>query len=167
MARNKGYEFESEIMKTNEQYREKGIALITKRPTPTIFRGKKLFFDEKKSTIDYEGVYQGRSIQFEAKGIGDPDKKSMPIEMIKHHQYDHLVEASLHGAVCFLIVYMACTDKIYIMTLERLKQVYRSSEEGGRKSIPISEFEENGIVVTAGRVPIDYLAALERSGMLK
>lgn len=164
---NKGYEFESEIERTNEEYRELGIALIKKRPTPTVFRGKKLFFDRKKSTVDCEGVYQSRSIQFEMKAIGDPDKKSMPIDMIEPHQYDHLIEASLHGAVCFLIVFMACTDKIYILPLERLKQAYRASEEGGRKSIPISEFEEHGIVVNSGRVPIDYLEALERTGMLK
>lgn len=158
---NKGYWFETVINKTNQQYADQGIALIKKRPTPTVRRGTKLYFDEHKSTVDYEGVWNGRSIQFEAKANGDPDQNRLSLSLIKPHQHDHLIDASFHGAVCFLIVFMACNNKIYVYPLERLKQAYRAAEEGGRKSIPLAEFEEHGYEVKAGRVPVDYLQAVD------
>ncbi|MCT4568018.1 Holliday junction resolvase RecU [Bacillus thuringiensis] len=68
-----GAAFETLINFSNEMYKRKNIALITKRATPVVVT--KLFKDgrikegyfEKKSTVDYDGIYKGRMIAFEAK----------------------------------------------------------------------------------------------------
>ncbi len=149
---------------SNEMYSNKGIAKIVKRPTPIkalrVVKGRivKATYD-KKSTVDYDGVYQGKSIQFEAKSVLDLAR--MPLDRIESHQYDHLVECASHGAVSFIIVYFAKYGITFVYPLERLKQSYRASEEGGRKSIPLSEFEEHGYEVKTGRVPVDYLVAVD------
>ena len=62
----RGSALEELINRSNEQYREKGLALIQKVPTPiTPIRIDKesrhitLAYFEQKSTVDYIGVVQG------------------------------------------------------------------------------------------------------------
>ena len=70
----RGSLLEEVINRTNEQYREKKLALIQKVPTPiTPIRIDKesrhitLAYFEKKSTVDYIGVVQGVQVFFDAK----------------------------------------------------------------------------------------------------
>lgn len=60
------------INHTNQVYRNLGMALVTKRPTPVKLvktQGTRVLsaFIEAASTVDYEGCYRGRSLQFEAR----------------------------------------------------------------------------------------------------
>lgn len=62
------------VNRTNEQYREKGLALIQKIPTPiTPVRMDKenrhitLAYFEQRSTVDYIGAVQGIPVCFDAK----------------------------------------------------------------------------------------------------
>lgn len=166
MANNKGQYFEKLIDRSSDDYSKMGLAKIEKRATPMVIIKRKpngmfLCSFGKKSTVDYEGIYRSRSLQFEAKVVEEGDGTALRLRNIKDHQYDHLVECALYGAVCFLIVYFIQNDKIYVYPLERLKQAYRAAEEGGRKSIPLAEFEQHGYEVKAGRVPVDYLVAVD------
>ncbi|RKJ31443.1 Holliday junction resolvase RecU, partial [bacterium 1XD42-8] len=70
----RGSGFEEQINRTNEKYREKGLALIQKVPTPiTPIRIDKenrhitLAYFEQKSTVDYIGAVQGIPVCFDAK----------------------------------------------------------------------------------------------------
>ena len=72
----RGSALEELINRSNEQYREKGLALIQKVPTPiTPIRIDKesrhitLAYFEQKSTVDYIGVVQGIPVCFDAKSV--------------------------------------------------------------------------------------------------
>ena len=70
----RGSTLEELINRTNEQYREKGLALIQKVPTPITpiridqeHRHITLAYFDKKSTVDYIGAVQGIPVCFDAK----------------------------------------------------------------------------------------------------
>ena len=71
---NRGMDLENFINQTNEYYLEKNIAVIYKKPTP--IQVVKYNYDNKRitdafyltqSTLDYNGVYKGYYIEFDAK----------------------------------------------------------------------------------------------------
>ena len=67
-AANRGMSLEEDINLSNDYYRDMGIALINKRPTPINIvkvdysKGARITdaYFEKQSTTDYNGVYKGR-----------------------------------------------------------------------------------------------------------
>ena len=70
----RGSTLEEMINRTNEQYRDKHLALIQKVPTPITpikidkeSRHITLAYFEKKSTVDYIGAVQGIPVCFDAK----------------------------------------------------------------------------------------------------
>ena len=70
----RGSTLEDMINKTNEKYREHGLALIQKIPTPITpikmepeTRHITLAYFEQKSTVDYIGAVQGIPVCFDAK----------------------------------------------------------------------------------------------------
>ena len=69
----RGSTFEDLINRTNEKYRELGLALVQKIPTPitpiNIDHDKHqitLAYFDQKSTVDYVGVVQGVPVCFDA-----------------------------------------------------------------------------------------------------
>ena len=70
----RGSTLEDMINRTNEKYREAGLALIQKVPTPITpvridqeTRHITLAYFDQKSTVDYIGVVQGIPVCFDAK----------------------------------------------------------------------------------------------------
>ncbi len=70
----RGSTLEDLINRTNDQYREKKLALVQKIPTPITpididkeSRHITLAYFDQKSTVDYIGVVQGIPICFDAK----------------------------------------------------------------------------------------------------
>ena len=70
----RGSLLEDLINRTNEKYREQGLALIQKVPTPITpmkidqeSRHITLAYFDQKSTVDYIGVVQGIPVCFDAK----------------------------------------------------------------------------------------------------
>ena len=69
----RGSILEDFINRTNEKYREQGLALIQKIPTPITpvqMNEKKqitLAYFDQKSTVDYIGAIQGITVCFDAK----------------------------------------------------------------------------------------------------
>ena len=84
-AANRGMDLENDINESNDYYSEHDIALITKRPTPINIvkvdysKGAKIVdaYFEKQSTTDYNGVYKGKYLDFEAKNT--KNKTSFPL----------------------------------------------------------------------------------------
>lgn len=160
---NRGKAFEDLLDYTNLIYKNKGIALINKRPTPVRIlrtRGGRITqatFDTK-STVDYDGIYQGRSIVFEAKSTKG---KSLPLSNITSEQIEYLEDAEKHGAISFLIVNMKELDKTYLISNEIVQEYVGNSFRGGRKSIPIKTMENKCIEVKSSEgVPVNYIKAL-------
>ncbi len=165
-AANRGMSFEQDINLSNEYYREKGIALITKRPTPINIvkvdyaHGMKITdaYFEKQSTTDYNGVYKSRYIDFEAKNT--KNKTSFPLHNIYPHQIDHLEQVNLHGGIAFFIIQFEELGRIFIIDSKLVISFYHNEE---RKSIPLSYLEKNGVEVNRALVPpIDYIKAVDK-----
>lgn len=160
----RGQTFENLIDYTNNVYRNKGIALINKRPTPMKIIGKTrgkqhICTFAEKSTVDYDGIYQGRAIVFEAKSV---NLKRLPLDIIPNHQIEYLEKADKQGAISFLIVEMRPTRDIFLVTNRMLQKYVKEAEKGGRKSIPLDDLEIYAQLVNQGNgIPLDYLSVVD------
>ncbi len=168
---NLGVTLESDIEITNEYYLQNNIAVIHKKPTPIQVvdvsypaRNKakitKAFY-RKPSTTDFNGIYKGYYIDFDAKET--TSKTSMPFANIHKHQMNHLKSVKEHGGIAFLIVAWKAYDEYYLITLEDLWPLWEVSLNGGRKSIPYSYFKEKGHMIKFSYVPrLDYLKVIDK-----
>ena len=164
-AANRGMSLEEDINLTNEYYRDMGIALITKRPTPINIvkvdysKGARITdaYFEKQSTTDYNGVYKGKYIDFEAKNT--KSETSFPLSNISEHQIIHLRNVIKHGGIAFFIIYFQIKNEVYLLDASFVIEFY---EKGGRKSIPYSVFKEKGVLVKQDYTPrLHYIDAVE------
>ena len=163
---NRGMSFENDINISNEYYREKDICLITKRPTPInvvkvdYSKGAKIThaYFEEQSTTDYNGVYKGRYIDFEAKNT--KNKTSFPLNNITKHQIEHLKKVIKHGGIAFFIIQFELLDKVFIIDASYVIHFYENEE---RKSIPLSCFLQSGIEVEKSYNPrLKYINAIDK-----
>lgn len=125
---NRGMNLEQEINTVNNFYLEKNIAIIHKKPTPirivkVDFLAKKKpiikeAFFEKPSTTDYNGIYKGYYIDFDAKETNNISK--FPLSNIHKHQLNHLKGVYNHGGISFLIIRFNKSYDTYIITEEQL-----------------------------------------------
>ena len=101
----RGSTLEDFINQTNETYREHGLALIQKIPTPITpvnidqtTRHITLAYFDQKSTVDYIGVVQGIPVCFDAK---ECNTLTFPLQNI-HQQYQITrVVASVYASTNF------------------------------------------------------------------
>lgn len=163
---NRGMDFENDINLSNNFYREKGICLITKRPTPINIvkvdytKGARITdaFFEKQSTTDYNGVYKGRYIDFEAKNT--KNKTSFPMSNISRHQIEHLKQVINHGGIAFFIIRFELLHEVYLLDASF---VINHFENNDRKSIPYLIFKQEGIIIKQGLNPrLYYIDAIEQ-----
>src|SRR5579875_1102814 len=156
---------ESLINAANEQYKAKGIAAVSKRPTPVkIMRtqGSRIVHAvlESPSTVDYHGVYPGHALEFDAKSTRE--KTRFPLQNVHPHQIEHLRLCESMGAICFLLVEFAQHAHIFYVPAQLVTRAYDASLRGGAKSIPYEDIARTCYVVEAGRgVVLDYLAAVD------
>ena len=164
-AANRGMSLEEDINLSNDFYRDSGIALINKRPTPINIvkvdysRGARITdaYFEKQSTTDYNGVYKGRYIDFEAKNT--KSTTSFPLSNISEHQIVHLKNVLKHGGIAFFIISFQMKDEIYLVDASLVIDFY---EHGKRKSIPYEVFTKEGILIKQDYSPrLHYLDAVD------
>lgn len=161
----RGMYFEERLNYTNQIYKSRNIALINKRPTPVKVlksKGTKILngFYEAKSTVDYDGVYKGQPIVFEAKSFkGD----RFDLSNIHQHQYDYLKNAEKHGAITFVLIdWAVIAGDVFYCPFSMIQHYIKTSKEGGRKSIPIDDFSYYAYAVKdTDRAPLDYLAIVD------
>jgi len=165
-----GIDFEDMINKSNQYYLEKDIAVIYKKPTP--IRITKVDYPSRNrariveafyqipSTTDYNGIYKGRYVDFEAKSCNG---KSFPFTHLYEHQIHHLKKIKEHNGISFLIILFNDYKEVFILDSNILWKLYDESKNGGRKSIPYDYFKQNAIEIKIGYNPvIDYLKAIDR-----
>lgn len=158
---NRGMGFEDAINASNDYYRDHGIALITKRPTPINIvkvdytKGATITqaYFETQSTTDYNGVYQGHYIDFEAKSTRN--KTSFPLANIPLQQIEHLERVIAQGGWTFFLIQFVLLNEVYLLRGEFVTKFYR---EHKRSSIPLEEIKANGYFVKEGLNPrYDYM----------
>ncbi len=142
----RGSSLEESINFTNERYRQSGLALLQKIPTPITpvrmdaeGRTITLAYFEKQSTVDYIGVAQGVPIAFDAKETAG---KSLPLQNIHAHQMAFMEEFRRQRGLAFLLVHFSAADEYYLLPFETLRCYWENAENGGRKSIPHAAFEK-------------------------
>ena len=162
---NRGMAFENDINETNDYYRNQGLCLVTKRPTPinvvsVDYSSGPIItnaYFEKQSTTDYNGVYNGRYLDFEAKST--KKKTSFPLANISKHQIEHLKQVIKHKGIAFFIIEFSEFDEVYFLDAQYVINFY---ENGDRKSIPYNTIKEVGKRIKKAFVPrLDYLPIIQ------
>lgn len=164
-----GADFEDMINDSNKYYLNKKIAAIYKKPTPvqvvkTEFPKRSMAkiteaYYKTPSTTDYNGIYKGYYIDFEAKSC---HSESFPFSKIFTHQVEHLRLIHQMGGIAFLIIEFPNKQEIFYLPAKLLLEEYDKMNEGGRKSIPYTYFKENAYLIKRGYAPqIDYLKCVE------
>lgn len=154
--RNRGMSFEQDINITLDYYEEHGLALMSKRPTPInvvkvdYSRGARIIdaYFEKQSTTDYNGVYRGKYMDFEAKST--QNKTSFPLHNITDHQISHLKKVLLHGGIAFFIIEFIAHEKVFLLDASIVVSYYQN---GSRKSIPYADVVRFGTEIEQGYLP--------------
>ena len=159
---NRGMDLENDLNITNEYYIEKKIAFIYKKPTPIKIVKvdypsrkkaviKEAYFKEP-STTDYNGIYKGKYIDFEAK---ETNIKSFPLSNIHSHQIKHIKNVYYANGICFLIVRFNLFNETYLLMANDFINYIDNSE---KKSIPLSYFKEKGHLIEIKYNPrVDYI----------
>ena len=163
---NRGLNLENDINLANEYYKINDIAYIYKKPTPiklvkVDYKLAKItegYFDTP-STTDYNGIYKGKYIDFEAKETNS--KTSFSMSNIHPHQIKHLINVARHGAISFLIVRFIHNNETYLLDTMDLKYFLENYD---RKSIPLSFFKEKGKLVKMKYNPrLDYIEVINNT----
>ncbi len=165
---NRGMTLESDLEASNHFYLVNDIAVIYKKPTPiTISKVNypsrleaviKEGYFRTPSTTDYNGIYKGRYIDFEAKET--KSRTSFPLSNIHKHQIKHLDMIYNHGGIGFLIVRFTTINKTFLLTYEALKGFIENND---RKSIPLSYFLDNGYLIKDKYNPrVDYIEVIDK-----
>lgn len=178
---NRGMSLEKVINESNDYYLSNDIALIHKKPIP--IQIVKVSYPSRQSavikeayykvpsTTDYNGIYKGYHIDFEAKET--QNKTSFPLQNIHEHQIKHLIQVEEHGGIAFLIIHFKQYDEIYLLEASHVKAFYERSLTA-RKSIAYKELQEKGHLIKEGFAPridylkvVDYLIQIKASGLSK
>ncbi|HDR7595220.1 TPA: Holliday junction resolvase RecU [Bacillus mycoides] len=166
---NRGMAFEMLINLANEMYQRGGVALINKRPTPVKVlksKGSRVLngFYEAKSTVDYDGVYKGRAIAFEAKSTNEINR--FDLKNIAQHQLDYLEKAEKMGAICFFLIEFSKDKSVFLVPQSVIQAYVRMSQQPkGKKSIPRADFDIYGYLVDqTERASVDYLQYIDEQG---
>jgi len=161
---NRGMNLETEINLSNAFYLKSDRALIYKKPTPigvvdVSYKNhkkviEKAYFKEQ-STLDYNGLYRGKYIEFDAKET--LNKTAFPLSNIHEHQTVQIRNVIKHGGIVFLIIRMYSIN--YLLTGEDYIS-YIDSEK--RKSISYDYIKKKAYVIKEAYQPqLDYLQVVD------
>ncbi len=160
---NRGMDLEALINQANNYYLEKDLAIIYKKPTPigiTKVDYKKSIITEayfkEASTLDYNGIYQGKYVEFDAKKT--KSKTSFPINNIHHHQLEHMQRIINHQGICFLLIEIR--DEFYMLSAKKILEFLKNNT---RKSIPYDYIKNYGYQITYNYIKgLDYIDGIKR-----
>ncbi|MCD2255850.1 Holliday junction resolvase RecU [Agrilactobacillus fermenti] len=167
----RGMALEDEINSSNEYYRNHDTAVVYKKPTPVQIvhvdypkRAKAVIkeaYFRQPSTTDYNGVYQGRYLDFEAKET--KNKRSFPLKNFHQHQIDHFKRCLKQQGICFVLVKFVAWERVFLYPATKLITAWEAQQQGGAKSIQLTEFEHHGYEIKYAIHPIlPYIQAVEQ-----
>ena len=168
---NRGKTLEDEINEANDYYVKRQLAIIHKKPVPVQIVKveypsrsaaviREAYF-RTPSTTDYNGVWNGQYIDFDAKETAS--KTSFPLKNIHAHQMTHMQQLKDHKGVAFIIVRFSAFERYFIVPYEVLQKAWQAMDSGGRKSIPFSTIEKEAYEIPTSYYPrIDYLPVLQQ-----
>jgi len=164
----RGMGLEKDINDSNTFYRECSRALIYKKPTPIqvvrvdypkrssakIVEG----YYKTPSTTDYNGLYRGKYIDFEAKET--KSKASFTFKNIHEHQIQHLDDVMKHGGIAFLIIRFSIYNETYLIDASYIIQAYKDQKQ---KSIQYDKVKKCGHLIHESFTPrLKYLDIVDQ-----
>lgn len=161
----RGSTLEEMINRTNEKYRDDGLALIQKIPTPITpiemdqkTRHITLAYFEQKSTVDYIGAVQGIPVCFDAK---ESANETFSLQNIHEHQYKFMEDFEKQGGIAFFLIYYTSLNELYYLPFEYLKVFWERAQRGGRKSFRHDELNPAYVIPKGEGVLVPYLETLK------
>ena len=169
---NRGMELEEDINFANKYYLNNDIAVIHKKPIPIQIvevnypnRSSAMItkaFYKTPSTTDYNGLWNGKYIDFQAKATNSAT--SFSLNNIHAHQIEHMQKILNHGGITFIIVRFKKIDKTFILPFKKFVFFYNRAQNGGRKSIKLSEFEETAFELSFNyKIRLDYITIIKNN----
>lgn len=162
----RGSTLEDMINRTNEKYRESGLALIQKIPTPITpikidkeHRHITLAYFEQKSTVDYIGAVQGIPVCFDAK---ECSVDTFSLQNIHEHQVTFMGEFEKQGGISFFLIYYTHKDLLYYLPYEMLYFFWDRAQKGERKSFRFEELNPEYIIPKKLGILVPYLDILQK-----
>ncbi len=160
----RGSTLEDMINLSIDKYRENGLALIQKIPTPIkpieinkTTRHITLAYFEKKSTVDYIGVVQGVPVCFDAK---ECTVDTFSMTNVHEHQINFMKEFEQQKGIAFIILYYSHRDELYYIPFVDIYDFYKRSLSGERKSFRYEEVNKNYKICRKNGVPVHFLECL-------
>lgn len=163
----RGMSLEDDINKSNEYYLSIDRAVIYKKPTPVQI--VKVDYPSRShakiieayykvpSTTDYNGVYRGCAIDFEAKET--KNKTLFPFKWIHPHQIKHLERVIHHGGIGFIILRFSSLQETFLIDAKIIVSFY---QDPNKKSITYKEATTLGYKIKAGLTPrLEYLNIID------
>lgn len=172
----RGMTLEDELNQSNQYYRQTQQAVVYKKPTPLQIvkvdypaRSQAVIreaYFKTPSTTDYNGVYRGYYLDFDAKET--KNKRSFPLKNFHAHQIAHLTACLAQGGICFALIRFVTLERLFIYPASDLKRCWDEAQNAGRKSIPLSEVEAHGIELHPKLQPlIPYLEGVDQLIQMK
>lgn len=165
----RGMTLEEDINTSNDYYLRTNKAVIHKKPTPvqvvhvdypqrSAAKITEAYF-RKPSTTDFNGVYHGQYIDFEAKETRQ--KQSFPLKNFHDHQIEHMQQVLQQGGICFILLRFTTSNELYFLDASHLIRYWKEQKKG-RKSVKKEEIQQDGHAVDTGFNPrIDYLKIVD------
>lgn len=161
----RGSLLEEMINMTNEKYRENGLALIQKIPTPITpinidreTRHITLAYFDQKSTVDYIGAVQGIPVCFDAKECA---VDTFALQNIHPHQVTFMQDFEKQNGIAFFLIYYTHRDIMYYLSLRELMTFWTRMEQGGRKSLRFDELSQQYFFPKKGGFVVPYLDMIQ------
>ena len=146
----RGMTLEKDIEQSNNYYFKHGVAVIHKKPTPIQIvnvhypkRSKAVIneaYFRTPSTTDYNGVYRGYYIDFEAKET--KNKTSFPLNNIHDHQVEHMKSCFLQKGLVFLLIRFKVLDEVYLLPFSKFEPFWERYKKEIKKSITVEEIKK-------------------------
>lgn len=165
--KNRGMFLENIINESNTYYNSIDKSLIYKKPTPIKVLNVSYPSDKSHlidravyssiSTLDYNGIYRGKYIEFDAKECHS--KTSFPLSNIKPHQLDHIKKVIKQQGIVFLIIFM--NNEFFLLKGESIIEFINTND---RKSIEFEYLKNNGYLIKESYTPrLKYLDAVDEA----
>ncbi|WP_057753912.1 Holliday junction resolvase RecU [Weissella kandleri] len=165
----RGMSLEQELNRANEFYLQRGIANIHKKPTPiqivhvdypkrAAAKITEAYF-QQASTTDYNGIYQGHYLDFDAKETNSPT--AFPLNNLHQHQVTHLLDTKRLGGISFLIIRFTKYQETYCVPIDAINQFWERRKTE-RQSIPYQAIVQHGVLIQPSLYPsLPYLEAVD------
>ncbi len=162
----RGSTLEDLINRSNEQYLEKGLALIQKIPTPITpikidkeHRHITLAYFDQKSTVDYIGAVQGIPVCFDAK---ECTSNTFALQNIHEHQVRFIEQFEKQGGISFLIIFYTARNELFYLPYADMRRFWERAKSGGRKSFRYEELNQDFRIHSTGGILVPYLETIQK-----